>query len=82
MRETLIHKKEKQEESFISPDPEHHKKKCCSLKCMAYTSLSIICVASIFGLIYVNVLCGSFNIDYCDENLCILDKECSSSSSI
>ena len=81
MRESLIHKNEKQEESLISPDPEHNKKKCCSLKCMAYSSISIICVASIFGLIYVNFVCGTFNTDDCDENLCLLDKDCSSSSS-
>ena len=82
MRESLIHKKEKQEESLVSLEPEHNKKKCCSLKCMAYSSLSMICIASIFGLIYVNVVCGNFNTDDCNENLCLLDKECDSSSSI
>lgn len=82
MRESLIHKTEKQEEPLISPDPEHNKKKCCSLKCMAYSSLSIICVASIFGLIYVNVVCGNFNTDDCYQNLCLLDNDCSSGSTI
>ena len=53
MRESLIHKEEKEEVI--------HKNKCCSMKCMAYSALSLICSASICGLIYVNFRCGSFS---------------------
>jgi len=56
MRESLIHKQEKEEEEKII-----HKNKCCSLKCMAFSTLSLICSAAICGLIYVNVKCSSFD---------------------
>ena len=68
MRESLIHKNEKIHDSLISLDPENNKKKCCSLKCCALTGLSLLCVASIGGLIYINIVCCSFTTYNCDIN--------------
>lgn len=83
MRESLIHKTEKNEESLISLDPYHNKKKCCSLKCCALTGLSLFCVASISGFIYINIICGSFTNGLCDINHhCPNYSQCDSGSGL
>lgn len=83
MRDSLIHKNEKKQESLISLDTDNNKKKLCSLKCCALTGLSLLCIASISGLIYVNIVCGNFTDEHCDINHhCPNFSHCDSSSGL
>lgn len=68
MRESLIHKNEKKKEPLISFEENNNKKKCCKLKSCILTSISLICLTSIGGLIYANIVCDSFTNDLCDIN--------------
>lgn len=83
MKDSLIHKNVNNKESLISPDPQHNKKYVCSLKCCALTGLSLLCIASISGLIYVNIVCGNFTDEHCDINHhCPNFSQCDSSSGL
>jgi len=68
MRESLIHKNEKNKDSLISLEPNQSNKKFCNLKCCALTTSCLLCLASVCGLIYANIICGSFTNDLCDIN--------------
>ena len=68
MIDSLIHKNKKNKDSLISLEPEQSNKKCCNLKCCALTGLSLFCLVSVSGLIYVNIVCGSFTNNLCDIN--------------
>ena len=53
-------------------DLNKYQNKCCSLKCFALSSISVICTAFFGSVIYINIICGTFT----DKNICEINTIC------